>query len=251
MINAVRPAVNERPICFATGSIWRYNYDHNRRMEFLRSRDLGLRGLEITLSYSDQVFEFTPSKENLKWLLSLSWVSIHAPFGMIREGKVEEQMDRICDLYRQIEADNIIIHPDTLPDPALLGKYQGIKFSTENLPPGANISRPDIERILEKYPGLGFCLDTTHAFRCSPHETRALLDEFSGRLTQIHLSGNNNGLSHLPLQEASSAFMLSIQCLIESNAPLVIELEMGGITPAEIYSKIAGNITSIRNMFRE
>lgn len=249
MILAANQINAKRSISFATGSIWKYRYDNNKRMKLLRSLDLGLGGVEITLSTSDQVFYFKLSWMNRRWLGTLPRISIHAPFDLVSAGRVNEQMDRMCRLYRGLKAENVVIHPNTLPPPEMLDKYPDMKFSTENLPPREGGFKEDLRAIFERYPRLGLCLDTTHAFSWSQDETAALADRFYDRLTQIHLSGNENGKQHTSMRTAPQKYLDSIGCIFHLPAPVVIELDYGEMAKNALKNELVEEISYIRNMF--
>ena len=71
------------------------------------------------------------------------------------------------------------------------------------------------------------CLDVSHAYTCSRHETKQLAQAFADRISQIHLSGNYRRKSHQSLRKVSKAFMLSIRPIMELDVPIVIEEDMG------------------------
>lgn len=249
MMPIERPIIARRPLSFSTGPMWPVIFDHNKRLEFLRSLDLRLDGVEICLPYSDQVLEFTPTPANVEWMRSLTTVSIHAPFRMETDSLLE-QMDKICGLYREIKAFNVIIHPNTLPEPGILAKHPDVRFSTENLPPNGNISRQGLGKILQRYTNLGLCLDVTHAFHWSADETGNLTHEFRDRLTQIHLSGGKKTLEHLPIQEASLRYMDSIRCLFNLDIPIVMEFDYGNADNIDLQKKIIEDVSHVQRLFQ-
>lgn len=239
-----KTSVPNRIVSISDGPMWRFNLDHNRRIDVLRRADIGINGVEICLPYKEDVFGFRPSDENLAWLRSLPWVTIHAPFG--RDGDMNEKMRVVCDLYKIIGAKNVVIHPDVLPCPGFLKEYPDVRFATENLPPRCGISRTGLREIFSKYPDLLFCLDVTHAYRWSVFETSALISEFQGRLVQVHLSGGRGSKEHLPIKNASILYMLSIRRLFNMDVPLVMELDFSETDPEDIVGIFKGEMTFYR-----
>jgi hypothetical protein len=122
-----------RIICLALGCIWRWDRSKNRDKLISYMRRFDIDGIEITLSCKEEVYDLKLSKRNIEWLKSLKYVSIHAPFALVRRAKdnneIIKQLDKISSIYKKINAKNVIIHPTDLPDPEILNRYN-IKFST-------------------------------------------------------------------------------------------------------------------------
>ena len=83
------------------------------------------------------------------------------------------------------------------------------------------------------------CLDVSHAYTCSRHETRKLAQAFAGRISQIHFSGTYRRKSHRSLRKVSKAFMLSIQPIMELDVPIVIEEDMEVESMHYVHEEIA------------
>lgn len=216
----------KKPLSFALGNIWRWTKSKNRDVLIPYVRELDVSGIEITFALKEELYSFRLSEDNRSWLRSLDYVTIHAPFDLIggSAGKDEviRQLDIISALSDDVNAGNIIIHPDNLPPPEILKEY-GFNVSTENLPPKSRISMPDLKRVLDRYPEIGLCLDVSHAYLWSKHETRRLVKAFKDRITQVHLSGTYKRKDHQSLRSVTRAFLYSIQPVKELNVPIVIE----------------------------
>ena len=81
--------------------------------------------MEITFSSAKELHDFKLTKENLAWIETLSYVTIHAPFSLFASNKQEtitEQLGLIHELYRRINAGNVIVHPGRLEDMAMLNR---------------------------------------------------------------------------------------------------------------------------------
>ena len=65
---------------FALGNIWRWAQSENRNGLLRYAKNLDLSGVEITLPTESELCAFRLSKENLSWLKTLPYVTIHAPF---------------------------------------------------------------------------------------------------------------------------------------------------------------------------
>lgn len=218
-----------RTFCFATGNIWRWIRGNNRAELIKYAQKLekvGISGVELTLGYKEEVFNLKLSPSQIKWLRKLDYVSIHAPFELIRKADSHEeiikQLDYVQRLYKLVKARNVIIHPFDLPPRKILDKYD-MKFSTENLPKKRHVTIRKLNTILKKYPSLGLCLDVAHAYLWSRFETEKLVKEFKKKITQVHFSGTYRKRDHVPLQQVSPIFIKSIQPIKKLKVPIVIE----------------------------
>lgn len=215
-----------RIISFALGNIWRWTESKNRDVLIKYAKDLDVSGVEVTFSSKEELYALKLSKNNEDWLKSLDYVTIHAPFGLVRkadnEQEVIKQLNLIARLYDKINAKNVIIHPQDLPKHDILKNYH-FKISTENLPKNKYISISELEKILNKYPKIGLCLDVSHAYKWSKYETGKLVKTFSKKITQIHFSGTYKKKDHQSLRSVTKDFLFSIQPIKQLNVPIVIE----------------------------
>lgn len=215
-----------RIFSFSSGTIWMWIRSCNRGQLIKYARKLDVNGFELTLSNEHELRCFKVSQENRKWLRSLDYVSIHAPFGLLTESmdddNVRSQLDIISSLYEDINAKNVIIHPNQLPPSETLKKYN-FKVSTENMPRRYGIGIVQMERVFSEHKRIGLCLDVSHAYQFSKNETRNLVNAFKKRITQIHLSGTYRNMDHLSLRQVSKNFLASLEPIKELDVPIVIE----------------------------
>jgi hypothetical protein len=138
---------------FATGNIWDWHDDNNVASLFRYMDKLNINGIELTLGTKEQLYHFKPTKKQVNWLRSLDYVSIHAPFRLVRRADNEEeivkQLNYIQKFYDLIKAKNLIIHPTDLPKPSILRNYD-FKVSTENLTPEKHFTIPVLKKLLQK-----------------------------------------------------------------------------------------------------
>jgi len=214
-----------RIISFALGNIWRWEKSKNRN-DFLKyAKKLDIDGVELTFASKEELFAFKLSPSNERFLRGLDYVTIHAPFDFMEEVDNEgiiRQLNVISDIYKKVNAKNVIIHPYCLPDRRVLDRFN-FKVSTENLRKKRNITISDFKKIFEKYPEVGLCVDVAHAYSWSKQETEELIKAFSNKITQFHFSGAYRGKDHRPLKIVSKDFLSSIGLLFELKAPIVIE----------------------------
>jgi len=214
---------------FALGGIWKWTKSNNIGDLVGYAKKLDISGVEVTFASKEEVYAFNLSINNKSWLKSLDYVTIHAPFDFIQKSEddidIIKQLEVISELYDEVDAKNVIIHPDALPAQEILENYD-FNISTENLPKKKHkrhVSIHDLEKILQRYPEMGLCLDVSHAYRCSKFETEKLVKRFKNRISQIHLSGTYRGKDHKSLREVTNNFLLSIEPIKELDVPIVIE----------------------------
>lgn len=192
-------------------------------------KKLDVNGLEITFSSKEELYAFKLSKANEKYLKNLDYVTIHAPFKLVRKADNKEeiikQLDLLSILYNKLNVKNIIIHPKDLPEPKILNDYD-FNISTENLPKKTPIlisEISDLKKILKEYPKMGLCLDVSHAYLWSKYETEKMTRAFEDKITQIHFSGTHKKRDHRSLRIVSKDFMFSINPIFKLNVPIVVE----------------------------
>jgi sugar phosphate isomerase/epimerase len=224
---------------FATGNIWSWVKSGNKNTLIKFIKNLEVDGVEITFSSKEELYATKFSLENEKWLRGLQYTTIHAPFNLLRNAnddkEVVKQLEIIASLYRRLNAKNVIIHPLDLPKPEILERFK-FNVSTENLTKKVRasgnsgkkfrLSVAALQKILKRYPKIGFCLDVAHAYTWSKQETSRLVEAFCGRITQIHFSGTYRKKDHQSLRIVSKDFLDSIEPIWKLKAPLVIEENM-------------------------
>jgi len=216
----------KRIFSFSLGNIWSWTPSKNRNDLIKYARKLDVSGVEVTFAYKEEAYAFKLSENNRSWLRQLDYVTIHAPFRLVRRAKDEEevikQLDMISRIYDDINAKDVIIHPIDLPAPEILKRYD-FNISTENLPPKCHIAIPDLRKILHKYSKMGLCLDAAHAYLWSKYETGKLIEDFADKISQIHFSGTYRNKDHQSLRNFTKNFLESIQPIKELDVPIVIE----------------------------
>jgi sugar phosphate isomerase/epimerase len=102
---------------------------------------------------------------------------------------------------------HLLVHPDVIDSSGLAALATlGARLCVENMDASKAHGRDarELQRTFRRCPDAGFCLDVAHAWTCDPtlalgHE---LLDAFSGRLRQVHVSGIEPDGSHRPTTRA-------------------------------------------------
>jgi len=234
---------------FALGNIWRWSNSKNRNSLINYIKKLDISGVELTLATKEELYSFSISKPNKKWLRNLEYVTIHAPFRLYQdaenEGEVIKQINVISKICHDLNCKNIIIHPVTKMFNLDLLNDCEFQVSVENLPQKSSISILNLQEILHKYSNIKFCLDISHAYSWSKFETGKLIDVFQDRISQIHFSGSYRRKFHQSLQKVSKAFLFSIQPIKQLDVPIVIEEDM----EPNALEYVKGEIEYIKNFF--
>lgn len=211
---------------FALGNIWRWekSKDKDKLIKYIRNLDIS--GVEITFDSKEKMYATRLSPRNIAWLKTLEYVTIHAPFELVKESKnhkeLVNQLDVIDQFYKKVGAKNVIIHPDNLPSPSVLQKYK-FNISTENLSIRSKYKSSKLENIFRKYKNIKLCLDVSHAYSWSIKETDYLVRKYRSKISQIHFSGTYKKRTHQSFRVVSKNFLKSIEPVKNLNVPIVIE----------------------------
>ncbi|MDD3627169.1 MAG: hypothetical protein PHV06_07605 [bacterium] len=217
-----------RIITFALGNIWQWTKLLNRDPLIQYARNLEhIDGIEITFASKNELMAFELSRENRKWLSKQKYVSIHAPFNMLRasqnEKEYRDQLKSIEKIYKETNSKNVVIHPTELPQNTAILKDYKMDISVENMPPVKCFNVVNLGDVLKKNPGFGLCIDVAHAYLWSRDMTKRLVKKFGDRVTQIHLSGTYKRRDHQSLQVVTSNFLKSLEPIYPLSIPIVIE----------------------------
>jgi hypothetical protein len=211
-------------ISFATGRLW--NVSNNK--DFLsKIKKFDVDGIEITLGkrFGHRVIP----KKYFKWLKSKKCVTIHAPFKMVRIAESDEklfaQFKAIEKSYKSVNAKSLITHPYEVPSKKIRKKLK-MNFLVENMEKRRWKKRLEFEKILEKNPEIGMCLDVSHTYTCSPKETGRIIKKWKYRIKQVHFSNCYRSMCHAGFRKVTPGFLKSIEPLRELNVPIVLEIDM-------------------------
>lgn len=150
--------------------------------------------------------------------------SYHAP------GKRHTPQERLR-LTQEAKAagfSRIVVHPDQIDSDSREWQELAPWLLIENLDPLSPEwrSAESLRRVLDKLPEAGVCLDVAHAAK-EPHLIESLIEEFSGKIRQIHLSeiDYEKSCHHLP-HISEEAFRKATAWLqfFPPEIPIVVEL---------------------------
>jgi sugar phosphate isomerase/epimerase len=207
-----------RPIGFSTGAISRHDFDH--ALDELRRHGVGV--VELSALRYCELKPLVGSLQRLG-LDFFDFVSFHAP------SRIDPSDERlVIAMLEHVASVNIpiVVHPDIICTPELWLPF-GRQLLIENMDKRKTIGRNarELERVFEPFPEAGLCFDIGHARQVDPTmvEARIILEKFSDRLAQVHISEVNTDSRHEPLSYYSIVAFQALAALIPSEIPVILE----------------------------
>lgn len=236
----------KNPICISTGCVYKL-FDYSNRDSMIEElRKFSPMGIELCSAYPEYLLSFDINENNLKYLRSLKFNSIHAPWKNITYGSnstSDKVLQKISELYKLVNARNVVFHKGQIKDyeSILNGNFEPSIENDDWRKPKYTIE--DIENILNKNGKLKFTFDFAHALTVSPADIPAYLGKFKDKLIEIHLAMLNKNLkSHWflhkydnpgirdlldDLKKASNGVPLVLECVLSNRRELpLIKKEM-------------------------
>ncbi|MFA7243924.1 MAG: hypothetical protein WC080_01370 [Patescibacteria group bacterium] len=232
-------------ISISTGLVYKFTDKRNEMIRMLR--EFSPDGIELSFADSTYLFDFKISEENVDYLRSLPYTTIHAPWIDIRyanNDKSKKVLDLIEKLYRKTGAKNVTIEPREIDDYSILGSYD-FQISIEN----ADIRKPfcaaeELLSILNKNPKLKLTLDIAHSMTANPDLFDQLLS--TGKISQIHAAYFDISLSdHFFFHKYATPELIAQIKKIPENIPLVLEAVAG---KREEISSVRDEIKFLRSL---
>ncbi len=219
----------KNPICISSGFLYKITDDINERIN--KIREFSLDGIELNIAILQYLFNFgeVVNKENLVYLQSLNFNSIHAPDRKFPYGNNEKSMKTlkaIEKIYKKMNAKNVVFHREQIEDINVFSNYDFIASIENGDWEKMDAKTPDqIGEILEKNPNLKFTFDFAHAFSVSPDDIPKYIDKFRDKLIEIHLSMiEPKTKEHWFVHKFDSKEIRNLlKCLKKTNAPIVLE----------------------------
>jgi hypothetical protein len=188
--------------------------------------------------------ELAPLVEQLDRLdLShFEYVSLHAPSSM------EPGFEATALRYLEKVARRgwpIIVHPDamyTRQEWARLGNRLCIENMDKRKLIGQTAS--DLAEIFQDLPNASFCFDIGHARQVDPtmSEASAILQRFSRRIQQIHVSEVNTQSEHDSLSLESILAFQRVSHLVPTDVPIILESK---VQESEINEEIQSALAAL------
>jgi len=232
-------------ICFSTGNFYISGKKKDLNKDILKCSKLDIEGVEIIFGTLPEVNTFKPKKQTLKFLKTLNYNTIHAPFHFNNDSeriyyknssRYKKLLEKLHKFYDKINAYNINFHTNLIKNYKLLkpGDYQ---YSIENSM-GTTYTISNYRKILANNPHLKLVIDTTHSLEHSKTELKELIKNFKKKIIYVHLSGFENEKGHIPLHMLKSKNSLKLIYPIRKlNVPMIIETWIDKPTIIKIFKK--------------
>lgn len=198
-------------------------------MRFLKQFDID--AIELMFAFPKDLFDFKLSREDIAFLRSKKYVSLHAPFKEVEyenNAKAKELLSALNSLALKVNARNVVFHANCIKDFSILGQSDFTPL-IENLNFRADAERlysvKQLQDFLSAHENFGFCLDFGHALKESicPKEFLVL----GNRLKQVHLHFLREKKGEIKPHGAPSKtekrFLQQAEPFLSLNIPIIIE----------------------------
>ena len=207
-----------RCIGFSTGALARD--DFRRALQTLANKDVD--AVELSALRERELAPLVEQLGQLE-LANFQYISFHAPSAM------EPSYERTAlELLQQVAARRwpIIVHPDAMHTPAewaCLGDCLCIENMDKRKPIGQTAT--DLAKFFDALPNASLCFDIGHARQVDPtmSEAWAILQRFSDKIKQLHVSEVNTQSKHDPISLESILAFQKVSYLLPSEAPIILE----------------------------
>ena len=205
-------------IGFSTGAIARGNYWH--AIDVLRSHNVNV--VELSALRFSELEPLVTDLDRLP-LRGFEFVSFHAPSAFDRDLEKRVVGHLLTVAERGIP---VVVHPDVMFTDqrwSSMGKSLFIENMDKRKPMGRTAE--EMDELFERFPEAGFCFDIGHARQVDPTmvEAHRLIERFSSRLKQIHISEVNTASHHDPISVYAIQAFQSVAGLIPNGTPVILE----------------------------
>lgn len=218
-------------IGFSTGAIHTWDSSINRQIEILRS--IRMDAIEINFAkISDLDEELTD--ENIAYVRSLDYVSIHAPFFdenrkelyYDNNSAIKKALFKLEKLSQKLNAHAVVFHPDLIKNYSIL---ENLIICIENMPVKRDIDIDSFSDIIKKHPNK-IVLDTAHALSFNDDTISEMILRFKDKISHVHFS--DRGFSEYKQKISSHQQLLfcddldKFKAIKELSCPIIIEVSI-------------------------
>ena len=220
-------------IAISTGSCYDLGLNPLESIHFLEKYKHLIQGIEVALATPQEFKEFKPDNKALEFLKSLDFVSIHLPFQEVRYANNKETQELLTKaeaLAKQINAQHLIIHPNTVDDFNSLKTSIPICIENLNKKPENKgyFTVEEMSQVLKQQPNLYLALDIAHALGNNINPTEFLT--LKNKIREIHVNGQwikkGNLKEHGFLTEGTPEQLEKVKETLKLNVPKVIEADI-------------------------
>lgn len=228
-------------ICISTGSFHQHfeGHDYHARLKKCMELD-GIEGVELLFDNAEHLMHFELTKEEIDFLKALKFNTIHAPF-FETQGKLADYkntpfyinvMEKIQEIYDQIGAHNINIHPEETSDYSLF-QWKDYQYSIENSLLKYGYSLEFYRNLLDENPHFKMVLDVSRAMESN--QLNEMIQKFKKDIIYCHVCAFDNGKPNIFLHELDSKTLKKLEPLKQLNCAFISETSHHH--PIEFYQK--------------
>jgi hypothetical protein len=193
-----------------------------------------LKAVELSALRENELFPLVATVAGLN-MKEFTYVSVHAPskYDPARENDLVKLLQKVAERKWPI-----VIHPDAIRDFSAWKSFKGLLL-VENMDKRNLIGRTagELAEVFKKLPEAKLCFDLGHCRQVDPtmNESCLILQQFAGRLGQLHVSEVNSRSTHDPLSGASIDAYARIASMIPEDIPVILE---STVRPNEVHSEV-------------
>jgi hypothetical protein len=227
-----------RTVGFSTGALARGDYRH--ALEMLSNKPVT--AVELSALRQDELRPLVEDLGNLN-LRCFPYVAFHAP------SSIDPSFELTAiELLERVAARGwpIIVHPNAMSTPLVWARFDDL-LCIENMDKRKSVGQTaaDLARIFEALPRASFCFDVGHARQVDPtmSEATAILQSFSHKLKQLHVSDVNTQSRHDPLSLESMLAFQRVSHLVPPEIPIIMESRVDEAHIAEELERAIESLT--------
>jgi hypothetical protein len=217
-------------IGFSTGAVAFGDF----RLGLERLSPYKLYGVELSALRENELEPLIDALDELD-LAPYKYISFHAPSRF--DANAESRIVRLLRLV----ADHrwpIVCHPEAIIDANRWAEL-GSSLCFENMDKRKPVGRTadELDRIFERFPNAGLCLDLGHAWQVdrTMSEARQIIRRFRQRIRQVHVSEVNTNSEHVPLTLSTATAFSKVAQYIPGEVTWMIE---SVVAPGDIGREI-------------
>ncbi|MBW2998658.1 TIM barrel protein [Candidatus Woesearchaeota archaeon] len=215
----------------STGSLYTWYEELDDNISIIRGTKLN--AVEVVFASPGQLDQEL-SQDNIDYLKSLDYVSIHAPFldhlgndlHYHKDSITHKLLDKLYDWYRKLNAKALVVHPHLISNYEIFYGYD-FNICIENMPLEKNFSLKEIRNILNHHKNFKLVVSTSHSLTYEIEHLNEIIDEFKDRIQHIQLS--DSYYNSLDLLEKNRSQLISCKDLSkflklrDLNCPMILE----------------------------
>ncbi|MDD4354197.1 MAG: hypothetical protein PHN56_07130 [Candidatus Nanoarchaeia archaeon] len=234
----------KNPITCSTGLLYKHFDDDdseyfNKIFDILKNYDFD--GFELAFQKFKRLKNFKLSNENLSYLKSLNYNTLHAPCDFLFSGdkKSRELLKKMETIYHLLGAKNIVFHTCFFMKNYDVLKNYNFNYSIEN-ECSSKASFKTIEEIaefLEKNDSYNFTYDFAHAHSVYGDTLLKMAKDFDSKIIQVHMAKLKDDYHYFIHKSNINNLMDDFKKIINEKAIITSELCIESLDELDLLHK--------------